>query len=366
MRALVSNVTVRESVPAAVREAMELAQWRQYISSGADVSLKVNLGWDMLIPGSITSPWVVEGIIQTIRDEVGDIYVVESDQVLVDIEKAYRMSQVEQVCRRYNVPFINMSKGGYERVPLEGGLVFDHINVPEILLHTEMITVPVIKTHDKTGLTGPIKNQWGCLDENRHNYHLVLNDALVDINRVFRPRFAVLDATVGMDGDAPKSGRPRIVGRVLAAGDFVALETVQAEIMGFDSSSSLHIQNCAAHGLGTADLAQIEMAGDDYRDLNYHFMPARHNFVSVVELLLRKSALRPLMFDTPLFDVYCWGAKVWYWLWYYLGKGYKLRDSILNDPLYGPQWRSETWSQLPGPGPAQQEQREQSSQSDGA
>ena len=347
MNALVSNVKVKESVCEAVREAMELAEWRKYISPGADVSLKVNLGWDMLMPGSITSPWVVEGIIQTIRDEVGQIYVVESDQVLVDIEKAYRLSYVDQVCRRYGVPFVNMTKGRYERVPVENGLVFEYIDVPEILLRTEMITVPVIKTHDKTALTGPIKNQWGCLDKNRHNYHLVLTDALVDVNRVFTPRFAVLDATVGMDGDAPKSGRPRIVGRMLASGDFVALEAIQAEIMGIDSSSSPHIQNCARHGLGVADLSRIEMAGDDYRDLNYQFAPAHHNFVSIVELTLRKSFLRPLMFDTPLFNVYCWGAKVWYYIWYYLVKGYKLRDSILNDPLYGPQWWPETWADLP-------------------
>lgn len=345
MGTIVSNVKVRESVLEAVREAMELANWRDFISPGADITLKPNLGWDLLIPGSITSPWVVEGIIQTIRDEVGKIYVVESDQVLVDIEKAYRLLFVDRVCRRYDVPFVNMSKGRYERVPLENGLVFDHIDVPEILLRTEMITVPVIKTHDKTGLTGPIKNQWGCLDENRHNYHPVLNDALVDINRVFRPRFAVLDATVGMDGDAPKSGRPRIIGRVLASGDIVALETIQAEIMGFDSTQSPHIQNCAKHGLGLADLSQIEVAGDGYRDLNYQFAPAKHNFVSVVELTLRKSFLRSLMFDTPLFDFFCWGAKVWYLIWFYLVKGYKLRDSILEDLTYGPQWKDETWDE---------------------
>lgn len=344
----VSNVRVEESVPAAVREAMELADWRRYISAGADVVIKPNLGWDMFMPGSVTSPWVIEGIIQTIRDHVHSIAVVESDQVLVDIEKAYRISFVEQVCKKYNVPFVNMSKGRYRRVPLEDGLVLRHVDVPEVLLGRELITVPVMKTHDKTVLTGPIKNQWGCLDKGRHNYHLILNEALVDINRVFRPHFAVLDATVGMDGDAPKSGRPRVIGRVLASGDFVALEAVQAELMGFDSRRIPHIQMCAEHGLGVADLEQIEMAGEDYRGLNYHFVPARHNLVSLVELTLRRSFLRPLMFDTPLFNVYCAGAKVWYWFWYYLGRGHRLRDEILAHPLYGRQWRDETWQEPAG------------------
>jgi len=346
--AVVSNVKVENSVIETVRQAMELAEWRTFISPGADVAIKPNLGWDMFMPGSVTSPWVVEGIIQTIREEVGSITLVESDQVLVDIEKACHISFMDRVCRRYNIPFVNMSKGRYVPVPLENGLVFQAINAPEILLHSQMITVPVMKTHDKTQLTGPIKNQWGCLDKSRHTYHLVLEPALVDINRVFRPHFAVLDATVGMDGDAPKSGRPRIIGRVLASGDFIALETIQAELMGFDSRQVRHIQLCAEHGLGTAGLEQIHVVGEDYRHLNYHFVPAKHNLVSQVELTLRRSPLRPLIFDTPLFDLSCAGAKVWYHIWYNLGKGRSLRDSILSDPLYGAQWREETW-EAPAP-----------------
>jgi uncharacterized protein (DUF362 family) len=343
MGSIVSIVKVRQSVCEAVREAMELAQWRRFISPGADVSLKVNLGWDLFMPGAITSPWVVEGIIQTLREEAGSITVVESDQVLVSCERALRVSYIDRVCRRYNVPFVNMSKGRFQRVTLDDGLALKQFDVPEILLRTEMITVPVIKTHDKTTITGPIKNQWGCLDKLRHNYHLVINEALVDINRVARPRFAVLDATVGMDGNAPKSGRPRIVGRTLASGDIVALEAVMARIMGFDPARIPHILNCAAAGLGVADLAQVDVVGEDYRALNLHFAPAQHNFVSVVELALRKSFLRPLIFDTPIFKLNTAGAIVWYWIWYYLLTGRKLRDAILADPLYGRQWKEETW-----------------------
>ena len=88
----------------------------------------------------------------------------------------------------------------------------------------------------------------------------------------------------------------------------------------------------------------VSVVGEDYRGLNLHFAPANHNFVSVVELMLRKSFLRPLMFETPLFNVYCAGAKVWYWIWYHLLTGHKLRDQILADPKYGPQWMEETWA----------------------
>ncbi len=345
MSSIVSMVKVGESVIESVRQAMELAQWRRFISPGADVALKVNLGWDMFMPGAITSPWVVEGIIQTIRDEVGSISIVESDQVLVDVEKALRCSYVDRVCRRYNIPFVNMSKGRFVRVKLEDGRALKEFDVPEILLRTQMITVPVMKTHDKTTITGPIKNQWGCLDKLRHQFHLVVNDALVDVNRVVTPRFAVLDGTIGMDGDAPKSGRPRVFDRVLASGDIVALDAIQAQIMGFDAGSIAHIQNCARQGLGVADLGQIAVVGEDYRAVNFHCAPAGHNFVSQVELTLRKSFLRPLVFDTPFFSLYTNGAIVWYYIWYYLGKGRRLRDGMLAHPKYGRQWTDAAWSE---------------------
>jgi hypothetical protein len=41
----------RERVLEDVRRAMEAADWKRYITPGADVTLKPNLGWDKLIPG---------------------------------------------------------------------------------------------------------------------------------------------------------------------------------------------------------------------------------------------------------------------------------------------------------------------------
>lgn len=338
-KSTVSIVRIKESVQEAVREAMELARWREFITPGADVSLKVNLGWDLFLPGAVTGPWVLEGVIETIRDHVGEINVVESDQVLVDVEKALRQTRVDKVCERMGVKWVNMSRGEFRDIEMPNGRAFDEIRVPEILLRTELITIPVIKTHNKTTITGAIKNQWGCLPKLRHNFHLVLDDALADINSVVKPRFAVMDATVGLEGDSPKSGEPRVVDRVLASGDFVAMDAVVAKILGFDPAKVQHILNCQEIGMGVAELEKIDVVGDDDLTLNLHFKPAGHNLVSWVELLLRKSFVKWLFFDTPIFTICCWGAKLWYYGWYYLLRGKKMRDKIVNETRYGAQWR---------------------------
>src|SRR5713101_1693025 len=91
-RAVVAVEAVQGDVRDAVRRALAGAEWTRFVEKGADVSLKVNLGWDLFIPGSITSPLVLEALIEEIRDHVGRIYVVEADQVLEDIESAFHAS----------------------------------------------------------------------------------------------------------------------------------------------------------------------------------------------------------------------------------------------------------------------------------
>ena len=57
-RTIVSVVQVRNSVQEAVRHAMELVSWRNVLQRNRPTALKVNLGWELFIPGSITSPWI--------------------------------------------------------------------------------------------------------------------------------------------------------------------------------------------------------------------------------------------------------------------------------------------------------------------
>ncbi|MEE8170270.1 MAG: DUF362 domain-containing protein [Phycisphaerae bacterium] len=337
-KSIVAAEPVRGDVRDAVRRALEAAEWTRHIPAGADVSLKINLGWDLFIPGSITSPLVVESLIEAIRDHVGRIYVVESDQVLENIEKAFRLSGMAEVCRRTGVEWINMTNG--ETVPTEtsDNRVLKRIAVPKILRDTHMITVPVMKTHAKTGITGAIKNQWGCLPKMRHEYHLVLDDALADLNYVIRPALALMDGTIGLEGNGPKSGRPRVADRILCSADPVALDTVQAMMMGVDPATIRHLARCAERGIGVNDPERIDVRGLDPVSSRIQFRTAKHNAVSLVETLLRKSFLKKLFFNTPIFRLCLIGAKIYYRLWTRM-----YAEGCWNEarahPIYGPQWR---------------------------
>jgi len=326
----------RERVLADVRRAMESARWQDFITAGADLALKPNLGWDKLIPGSISAPWVVEGVIQVVRDRVGELFLVESDQVVIKVEQTLRLTGLDRLCQSYGVTWCNMSRAQTVRVQDPGRLVLRDVNLPEILTRCQLITLPLLKTHNKTTITGALKNQWGCLETLRHTYHLVLAEAITDVNCLVQPRFAVMDGTVGLEGNGPKSGIPKQMDLVLASGNLVGLDATAARIMGFDPRRIPHLNCAAEHGLGAVD-GSFEVVGCQVEEVRQPFLPARHNAVSWLELVLRRSLLRRLVFHTPLFALACWGTRRYYDLWDLL-VGPRLRRTSLTGSGYAAQW----------------------------
>jgi uncharacterized protein (DUF362 family) len=268
---------------------------------------------------------------------VGRIFVVEADQVLEDIEKAFRESGMAGVCRRTGAEWINMSRAPAVRVEAPENRILRHVDVPQILREALLITVPVMKTHAKTVITGALKNQWGCLPTMRHEYHLVLDEALADLNHVIRPALCLMDGTIGLEGNGPKSGNPRFADRILCSADPVALDSIQAISMGIDPASVGHLESCARRGIGVWRRERIQVLGLRPEEHPVRFRPARHNTVSLVENLLRRSVLKRLFFNTPLFRTCLWGAKIYYRLWSALCASALWRQ-VRAHPVYGPQW----------------------------
>ena len=330
-----------------MRRCLEAVEWTRVVPAGSAVALKVNLGWDLFIPGSITSPLVAEALILEIRRHAGRICMIEADQVLEDIEGAFTRSGMAEVCRRNGVPWVNLSREPAELSDFPENRVLRHIAFPRVLRESLLVTVPVMKTHAKTVITGALKNQWGCLPTMRHEYHLELDDALADLNAAMRPALSLMDATIGLEGNGPKSGRPRVTDRILCSTDPVALDTIQAISMGFDPAAIRHLATCAARGIGTNDRSCIEVRGVSPEESPVPYAPARHNPVSWVETLLRRSTLKRLFFNTPVFGLCLVGAKLYYRLWSALNARRHWR-TVLRHPWYGAQWTAD-WKGLESP-----------------
>jgi uncharacterized protein (DUF362 family) len=321
---------VEKDVVKAVSDVMDAASYKEFIPRDQVILLKVNLGWDMFIPGSVTNPAVFEGVVRKLKGYAKAICVIESDQVLENINKAYLKSKISEIAKKHNVKWINLSYVKKVKKKMPMNRIMKTVIIPKVLTKGIIVTLPVMKTHNKTTVTLSLKNQWGCISKMRHMYHLYLDEAICDVNAAMNVKFAIVDGTIAMEGNGPKNGIPREIGIVGAGNDLVEVDSVFANQMGFNPREISHIVEAEKRGLGTIGTKYI---GDDITPIK-PFKPAEHNFVSKVELLLRRSSISDLVFKTPLLLGMVVPAKFYYYF-YDLFKGRAIRNEFRKHVIYG-------------------------------
>lgn len=131
-----------------------------------------------------------------------------------------------------------------------------------------LVSVPKLKTHTLTLLTGAVKNLYGAVpgaakrEYHRRNPSLAEFAALLaDIVAVLRPALHVVDAVVAMEGSGPSAGTPRRVGLIVAGTDPVAVDAVLAAVAGIAPERVPTTRVAAQRGLGQGDLRRIRVAG---------------------------------------------------------------------------------------------------------
>lgn len=184
-----------------------------------------------------------------------------------------------------------------------------------------------MKTHCLTTLTCALKHLYGVLPRDRHQYHLAVDDAIVDINTLLKPKlaFTLVDGTIGIEGNGPRTGKPKICDLVLASNDSVALDVVTAKYMGFEIPS--HVVSAARSGLGSLN---FELVGDRFGTNNFEPADPDGQPIFFWEMGLRKTFLKPLLFDTPIFNVLSWIATRYNTFYYYKRYGEKYAKEIMG------------------------------------
>lgn len=179
-------------------------------------------------------------------------------------EKAARVCGFEAVAARQGVAWADFSQAVETDIP--GAKVFRRIHLAKGVAAADgLVSLAKLKTHALTGMTGVIKNQFGVIPGTvKAQLHVNFPDLgdfsqmLTDINLLVRPRLAVMDAIVAMEGNGPKSGQAREVGLLLLSTDIVAVDAAAAALIGFDPNKMPFIMSAARAGLGESDLSQIK------------------------------------------------------------------------------------------------------------
>lgn len=145
----------------------------------------------------------------------------------------------------------------------------DSIVVSRDVLEADVVvSVPKMKTHGLTVVTGAVKNMFGMVaGAGKGAAHAAapgLKDfarMLVSIYSLRPPDLTIMDGIVAMEGSGPSGGKPKPLGKILASTNAVACDAVMCRIMGFPPQEVYHLAYAVENGLGPVDPEAIEVLG---------------------------------------------------------------------------------------------------------
>lgn len=287
--AVVSIVRVhRGDVEGAVREAVSLTDGFETMAwEGARVLLKPNVALPAK-PGTgiVTDARVVEAVTKIVLERnpkrvvIGEGSSVGYDfPIRLDSIHSMEVAGVAEVARKLGVELVDLNRDERVRVRARDAFVMERFAIARTALEADVIiSLPVIKTHIRTGITCGLKNMKGVLpgDEKKRTHKTGLDRAIVDLNRVVKPRFTVVDGVVGVQGawGSQSDGIDGVpLDLIIAGSDVVAVDAVCATVAGFDVKGILHVQGAAEANLGVCDKSLIEVRGERIDSVKYPFIP---------------------------------------------------------------------------------------------
>ncbi|MGB9561223.1 MAG: DUF362 domain-containing protein [bacterium] len=312
---------------------LDLAEYQNFIPKDTDIIIKLNLSWTKFFPACSTPPWELDGLLNKLKQDGYDfdrLFPVENKTVVTNPVKGAKNNLWYPVLEKYGLKFIPLPdvewiKYDFKSPLLKLNEIFpEGIYIPKMFVGKSVIHLPTLKTHGHSTITGAVKNSFGgLLKEVRHYAHKYMHEVLVDLmymqKEIHPSIFAVMDGTIGGNGAGPRTMLPEVCNLILASGDSVAIDAVEAKLMGYDPISIPYINMCHERGLGVGDPKEIEIVGLDISTINLHFFTKR-SFVIWGDQMLRKGFLRflekialhsPLVFWAPL------ASNIYHdWLWY--------------------------------------------------
>jgi uncharacterized protein (DUF362 family) len=162
--------------------------------------------------------------------------------------------------------------------PVQGFANRGEIYLPNTALRADLVvSLAKMKTHHWAGATLSMKNFFGLVPGSiygwpKNELHQVGIDlSIVELNRIFRNTFAIVDGIIGMEGNGPIQGTPKPVGVLVMGSDLASVDATCCRIMGIDPLRVEYLQMAADRSLGLIEEARVEQRGETIRSVRTPF-----------------------------------------------------------------------------------------------
>lgn len=271
----VSIITTEDYSPylldSAVESHFQLLGLDSFLHPGLRVTLKPNLLMKRTpAEATTTHPEVVAAVVRalkkrgithiTLADSPGGLYTVGALTGIYKTCGMADMAQREGVQLNYDT--------GWQEIATETQRVTKFNIINPVAQADLVINICKLKTHCMTGLSGGVKNLFGCvpgLQKPEFHYRFKnadeFSDMLIDLCETVKPAITFVDAVVSMEGDGPSSGNPIHTGLTLCAVNPYALDVVLCRLIRMEEKQALTVKASFERKLAS-HYDDIELVGD--------------------------------------------------------------------------------------------------------
>lgn len=260
-----------EAVKPALEEALNAVNGLDFVMPGMKIIIKPNLvSFKKPDAAATTHPALLEALVEMLLSRGADVTIGDSPggphslPLLNRVYAATGMDRVEKLGAKLNR---NMNE---KTVDFPEGKVLKNFTYTQYLDEADaIIDFCKLKSHGMLGMSAAVKNLFGTIPglKKPEVHYKFQNDAefadmLVDLNEYFKPRFAICDAVVGMEGNGPTAGTPRQIGAIIASKSTYYADVVGAELIGMNIDGLPTLQAAYERGFAPASSKNLRVYGD--------------------------------------------------------------------------------------------------------
>ncbi len=258
-----------------------LGGWNTFIPSGARVLLKPNF----LKPSTAEQvvsphPSVVRAIAEVCMAAGAGRIVIGDSPGFGSAQKVAGKCGILEIAQDLGVEIVDFADSII--VPAPENFLHKNFTIARDAADADIIiNIPKFKTHAMMMLTLSVKNLFGLfVGKQKLRWHLQSGRdynrfarLLIELAYTVKPAVSILDAVIGMEGNGPGNGSPRLLGFLAASRDMNSLDRVAVEIVGADLEQMHTLQVAKQMGFNI-NLENITVTGDSIDSLrirNFRF-----------------------------------------------------------------------------------------------
>jgi uncharacterized protein (DUF362 family) len=226
-----------------------------------------------------TNPYVLAAAVK-FADYLGakEIIVAEGPGHMRDTEMLLKKTGLGAMVKKLGVPFVDLNLDDLEKVAIANSFTgLKTVYMPKTIINADaVISLPKLKTHHWVGATCSMKNLFGTVPGRKYGWPKNLLHIkgiprwILDLQDIVKPKFAIVDAIVAMEGDGPIFGTAKHTNFIAMGSDLAAVDATCIRCMDFTLEQIAYIA-LAGEVVGNVEESAIKIVGESIASLKQSF-----------------------------------------------------------------------------------------------